>query len=364
MNKKVLIIGSYGASNIGDEAMLESLLNNLPESYEKWVLSGNPAETKKRHPKANRVALHFPFGLRSFLSMRWLQSIKLMKQCDRVILGGGGLLTDGESKRAIGLWSWQLWWANHYKKPIIMLGNSLGPFQKESSKKRAQKALEQMQLITVRDEVSLELAKSLAPKNSIMLGSDLAFLFNAPVNTQQKRIALNLRPWSHAPIDIHAFVETQIKNGYSMVWIAMEASDEKLLSKEKARLIPPQAGAFSEKINVVRPNSFTELLEILSTCEAAIGMRLHFLIAAALANCTMAGNRLFRQSKWHVGSIKRAVPLPQSMERRRAYERVEKGQAGGTFGGTKAKSQEHDRKNGSNRRNRFVIGRPFGKIAI
>ena len=63
-DQTTLIVGSYGASNIGDEAMLSVILKNL--SGKKYVLSGDISDTKKRHSGFADVAPHLPFGLRSF----------------------------------------------------------------------------------------------------------------------------------------------------------------------------------------------------------------------------------------------------------------------------------------------------------
>ena len=64
--KSYLIIGSYGASNIGDEVMLEIILKHLPPNSKKYVLSGHPADTARRHGGITQVSGHLPFGLRSF----------------------------------------------------------------------------------------------------------------------------------------------------------------------------------------------------------------------------------------------------------------------------------------------------------
>jgi polysaccharide pyruvyl transferase WcaK-like protein len=69
---KIVICGNYGAENLGDELILEGMLETLravsPDA-EITVMSGNPKETKwlyKARYGMEAVA-KFPSGIRSFL---------------------------------------------------------------------------------------------------------------------------------------------------------------------------------------------------------------------------------------------------------------------------------------------------------
>ncbi|MBT4917754.1 glycosyltransferase [Candidatus Peregrinibacteria bacterium] len=275
--EKILIIGSYGAGNIGDEAMLDVILDKL-EGKECYVLSGDVKDTKKRHPEAKDVAIHFPFGLRSFFSFKWLKSFKLLRKSDLVLLGGGGLFTDMYSFKAILLWCWHIRWARFYNKRVILFANSVGPFKSKLAAHITKKALKKCEKVIVRDELSAEVVKKLIGKDPVV-GSDVVFLKDHKCKVERKKSALiNLRPWDQDFVEIKSFVGDLIDDGYEVTFVAMEKMDEELLMK-----------LHQQNVEVVYPDNFKDLLNLLSGSEMAIGMRLHFLIAAAMAGCKVGG---------------------------------------------------------------------------
>ena len=275
--EKVLIIGSYGAGNIGDEAMLDVILDKLKDK-DCYVLSGDVKDTKKRHPEAKDVAMHFPFGLRSFFSFKWFKSFKLLKKSDLVLVGGGGLFTDMYSFKAVLLWSWHVRLARFYNKRVILFANSVGPFRSKLAARITRKALKKCEKIIVRDELSAEVVKKLIGKDPIV-GSDVVFLKKHKcTGTRKKTAVINLRPWDVNFVEIKTFVGDLIDDGYEVTFVAMEKMDKKLLSR------------FTRKgVKVIYPEKFEDLLNLLCNAEMAIGMRLHFLIAAAMAGCKVGG---------------------------------------------------------------------------
>ena len=82
---RAVLCGYYGMGNAGDEALLVSLLQMLPESVEPIVLSGNPQETKKQ------------YGVASYYRKSSLTILKLLQQSDVFIWGGGSLMQDTTS---------------------------------------------------------------------------------------------------------------------------------------------------------------------------------------------------------------------------------------------------------------------------
>jgi polysaccharide pyruvyl transferase WcaK-like protein len=115
-NKKLLICGSYGAKNIGDELILLGI-KKLFEGNDIKVLS--ESNEKNHFPK-------FPAGINSLFNfLKNRNNLKALKDCDYFILGGGNLF-GGPSKRANYIWAIQALFAIAYKKPIIMFCQSIG----------------------------------------------------------------------------------------------------------------------------------------------------------------------------------------------------------------------------------------------
>src|SRR4051812_33372951 len=87
---RVGISGSYGGLNLGDEAILESVVSYLREELdaEMVVFSRDPQDTKRRH-HVDAVAVR---------TMTKDESRAVVDKLDLFILGGGGILYDEEAQ--------------------------------------------------------------------------------------------------------------------------------------------------------------------------------------------------------------------------------------------------------------------------
>src|SRR5690242_19592473 len=87
---RIGISGSYGGLNLGDEAILESIAAHLREELgaEIVVFSRDPEDTKRRHG-VEAVPVR---------TMTKDESREVVDRLDLLILGGGGILYDGEAQ--------------------------------------------------------------------------------------------------------------------------------------------------------------------------------------------------------------------------------------------------------------------------
>ncbi|MFC1600358.1 polysaccharide pyruvyl transferase family protein, partial [Patescibacteria group bacterium] len=214
--EKIIICGHYGASNIGDEAILISLLQNLNKvkpDADITILSYDPKNTKNFHNIKSNYLL--PLGFRSIFrgifKGELRKTLRSIKHCDKFILGGGGLFTD-EKIFAVFLWGLHAFVALKYKKPLYMLGQSVGPLKTKIGKWIARKAFVKAKMIYVRDEASKELLEKLSINNEIIVAPDLVFSLDLKEKISEssftevlnKKIAqeglkgyflISLRPW-------------------------------------------------------------------------------------------------------------------------------------------------------------------------
>ena len=82
---RVLVAGSYGQGNTGDEAILRGILGSLRAArpdLEFQVVSGQPAATAARH------------GVEAVAWSDWPAIVEALAQADLLVLGGGGIFFD------------------------------------------------------------------------------------------------------------------------------------------------------------------------------------------------------------------------------------------------------------------------------
>lgn len=277
---KIGLIGNYGATNVGDDAILAALLNEF-KGHRFTIFSAQP-EAWTASAKTKNVPL-FPLGFRSFFKYRFKQSKEALKKVDVVILGGGGLFQD-KRLYACFLWAWQVFWVKWFKKPLFIYATGVGPLGTRMGRFLTRYAYRYARLIAVRDEDSATCLKRLGLKKEIIVVADPAFLNSKPEKAEfrtKKLFMISLRPWLHQNRKIIQsfgdFLEALKKErGAELVFVCMQTHRE-----DDLQLIRPLVSRVGGRIFV--PGSFSELLKEMEKAEFAIGMRYHFMIAALIA---------------------------------------------------------------------------------
>ncbi|MBI2634610.1 polysaccharide pyruvyl transferase family protein [Candidatus Peregrinibacteria bacterium] len=286
---KIAVAGNYGANNLGDEMILEGLLETLLNIFpnaEIAVLSANPADTEERH---NVRSVHrFPSGFRSFLKGFFnrderKKTIEAVKNCDFFVLGGGGLFGELSFKGNF-IWATQALKAARYGKPIIMYGQSIGPIRNRFFRWFIKRLFQKAALITVRDEASKERLKEWGIHKKIYLIPDIAFRKHRGLKSamRQQEMVIALRYLKNLPSNfvekIAGFLNWLVsEQKYCLHFIDLFPKDEIFYNKI-AQFLPQNALKHSS------PKSSPELLDIIHNADFVLGMRLHSIIAAIQAS--------------------------------------------------------------------------------
>ncbi|MEK7547970.1 MAG: polysaccharide pyruvyl transferase family protein [Patescibacteria group bacterium] len=302
---KIVIAGNYGAKNLGDEMILEGLLESLKSvvpSAEITVLSGDPKETVSKYAVGSEQK--FPAGLRSLISSIFDRTkakgtSSSVKNCDYFILGGGGLFNDMSFKANI-IWGVQAFMAYFYKKPVIMYGQSVGPLKGFFTKKLVKKLFQKAKLITVRDEDSKECLKNLGVTKPIYVIPDMAF--NIPPQagsiktsgrlpadrhgrTDTLKMVVALRQYGKIPknfkktlADFFSWLIEDKK--FTLDFVDFQSGDkgDYALTKEICESNSPLHIPKIKHLHGI--NSTKDILEIFSGAGYVFGMRLHSIISA------------------------------------------------------------------------------------
>ncbi|MBI5152364.1 polysaccharide pyruvyl transferase family protein [Candidatus Peregrinibacteria bacterium] len=296
---KIIICGNYGATNIGDELILKGILKylgartgaptsaNINSRHEITVLSANPGLTQRLH-KINSMAV-LPAGPRSFvkgmLGFSFLRTLSAIKKCDLFILGGGGLFDDTYPRASL-IWGIQALAAHMYKKPLIILANSFGPLKTFAAKLITRLVCDYSRLITVRDEGSKKLLQQMGIKKKITVAADPAFGLTQADLCNKKPVKKTEKPYVVFALRKSNKNFVQLAN--LLDWIHKKYGFQiKLISFQK--IIQDNTGfqkKFSNKkfIHVLPyADDFCAIYKTIENAEAVVGMRLHSLILAILA---------------------------------------------------------------------------------
>lgn len=274
----IVIGGYYGFGSLGDEATLFSILSGIAKRLpgsRVTVLSQDPCSI----PKIEGIET-------SFKNRRAPFSVALaFASADLYISGGGSLLQDKTSKRSLSYYSALLHLARLFKCKIFIYANGIGPVKSEKICKRA---LLTADIISVRDPDSLALCQRLLEnKSSPLLSADPIFAYPF----QRKRypfsnikypkkayFLVSLRSIKgEKEIDIEKLsrVIRRISNeGFLPVFVTMQDSFDLEISRKAALL----TGG-----TVAQIKDAEELYFLLEKASFALGMRLHFLLTAAIA---------------------------------------------------------------------------------
>lgn len=283
---KVLISGYYGFYNIGDEAILKSIieaLRNEDPNIDIVVLSNDVEYTKNTY-KVNAIN-------------RWKLNdiyIELLK-CDGLISGGGSLFQDVTSSRSIIYYTGIIWLAKLAKKPVFIYAQGVGPIEKKSNRKIVGKFFNKVDYITLRDKESKLLLNSIGVRKDIEIVPDPVMGFNienyefklTKYFTTNDYITVSIRDWkknnSKFQKNIALTCDKIVESGINVVFIPMHGQYDEIISKQVVSLMRHNAMVLSKDLTM------EEKMMYIKESKLMIGMRLHALIFAATVGTPMIG---------------------------------------------------------------------------
>jgi len=154
----VLICGYYGEHNLGDDALLAVLLDQLPQGC-------RPVVTARDQQQVRRL-----FGVQTTDRSRLAAVLQALAGCDALVLGGGSLLQDATSLRSLIYYAVLMAAARLQGKPVLLWAQGLGPLRRRRSRALVRALLPQATAISWRDGASAALARSWGVE--ALVGSD------------------------------------------------------------------------------------------------------------------------------------------------------------------------------------------------
>jgi polysaccharide pyruvyl transferase WcaK-like protein len=299
--KSLVVCGNYGAGNLGDELILESLLTILREllpAAEIAVLSGNPEETTSRYQKFKITsAPKFAAGLRSRLRALFVgekETEALVSRADHFILGGGGLFNN-LTTRANYIWLTQAEKALSFNCKLLQVGQSIDEIADPKAALRIAEIFKQSALITLRDQESVANLLKLVPSAPARFAPDFALTESGLAQLAKKEYRLTdlenldlkaplcqnllvaLRAIPKYPPDffpkITAHLQAVFANGGEITFVNFQSNVDHNLHYKIIDLLGFKCQIFS-------PRTAAELDSIFAKADAVLAMRLHAAITA------------------------------------------------------------------------------------
>lgn len=275
---RIVLSGYYGFDNVGDEAILLSIIQALKEEDETLaitVLSNQPEKTAAT------------YGVDAVNRWNLKEVIRALKKADGLISGGGSLLQDETGSRSIPYYTGIMKIAQFLKKPVFIYAQGMGPINKGISRLIVKHVLKRTE-ITVRDEGSKNLLRTIGLRNEIDIVPDPVLGISLTTNKsswwdQQSFldpvITVSVRDWPSS-VDfkrkIAASLDLAATNGAEIVFVPMHGEHDDHASREVA--------SFMKRDYFIAPYdaSIEEKIMIIGKSTLLVGMRLHALIFSSV----------------------------------------------------------------------------------
>ena len=294
-NYDFVLGGYYGYGNIGDDALLFTVISNILEKkpdIKICVLTKNPKKCQ------NWLDGYFA-NIIAKPRFNFLKVKKAIKKSKALVFGGGTLLQDSTSGRSFGYYAWLLKTAQKLNKKTILYANGIGPLYDKKNKKQTENLMRKITLATIRDEESYDyLNKMELNKDKIYLTSDEALTVkqNKHLSAYKKDfkeyikgeyIVVSVRKWKYLDADFFGKFSAAIdiicrENHLIPVYIVMHPKIDRKISEHLSTL---NGKAYLADVG----GDIEKILSIVRSAEAVISIRLHALIFAAAFDIPMIG---------------------------------------------------------------------------
>lgn len=272
----LLLAGYIGCGNLGDDAIALGFVQGLGNSgFDINVMSGRPEET-------NRL---YGFAVTDRRDFKAIEDA--ISRCNAVVFPGGSIFQDVTSIRSVAYYQKIISMAKKAKKKVLLLGQGVGPLTTFLGKRMAAAALNDADVISVRDPESMQVLKDIGVRTTARMTADLAFLLPAVQLSDDvqgftvgnmKTVGVSARPLDKKT-DVASlfgeFCRLLYQNGSMPVLIEMDKEEDGPLIAEIAK---KQGGKIPDIRKLATP---MQLQQRLLRMDSIVAMRLHAGILAA-----------------------------------------------------------------------------------
>ncbi|MCI8538343.1 MAG: polysaccharide pyruvyl transferase CsaB [Oscillospiraceae bacterium] len=289
---QVVMSGYYGFNNLGDEAILLSIqrrLSQVDPGISLTVLSNDPAQTAGR------------YGVNAVPRFHLLKVRKALKRCDLLLSGGGSLLQDRTSTRSLIYYLSIIQLARHYKKPVLLYANGIGPVAKPGNRERVRRVLDTVDVITLREENSKTELLSMGVTNPHMIVTAdpvftiagvpreqaMADLEGRGIPTDRPLMGISVRSTAGMAERLAGFArffdQAADEYGCTPVFLVMQLPGDRVMSERVMSVMKTPAYLYES------PYDPEAMMGVISYMECVLSTRLHTLIFSAKQRVPLLG---------------------------------------------------------------------------
>ena len=280
----VVMSGYYGFGNAGDEAILQSIHQNiegLGGDIAITVLSSDPEDTKIR------------YGYESVNRFAFFSVLKTLRRCDALVSGGGSLLQDHTSTRSLLYYLMIILMTKLFGKKVMIYANGIGPVRRRFNRALVRRIVGRADVITLRDAVSVqELSSMGVTRGDIRVTADPVFtlsglpaseaaglLEKSGIPANRPYVCVSVRNWNAAG-DFNKKIAAlcdHIADTYNrtVVLVAMQTPNDIAVSYDVLRLMKNTAYVLDTRYTA------QQIMGIIGGADFVLAMRLHTLIFSA-----------------------------------------------------------------------------------
>ena len=281
--RNVLVCGYYGEHNLGDDALLEVLLTQLPSDWKALVTAHDGPAVNASHPDVQTVQR------RSLTT-----TIKALMRSQALVLGGGSLLQDSTSFKSLIYYLILIALARLNGKPVVLWGQGLGPLRRRLSRSLVRSILPWVQAIGWRDRESQALADRWRIQVPALMAADPVWSYPGSIwkgadcsSNERTGLVLCWRPtdlldvagWSAL---LHGVEALSVEHGLPVTWLAFHQHQDQQLP-QVLQSDGLMSAALAERSQFVLATSLPQVMDVFSRAQLVLPMRLHALILAQLA---------------------------------------------------------------------------------
>jgi polysaccharide pyruvyl transferase CsaB len=286
---RIGITGSYGGLNLGDEAILHSIIGQLRRDLpvEITVFSRDPEDTKKRHGVERAVPVR---------KLSRAEAVAEVERLDLLVVGGGGILFDAEAR----IYLREALIAKEKGVPVMLYAVGAGPLNHAGAQSAVREALEQADVVTVRERSAQQVLEEAGVHREIVVTADPALLLKPEplprgilrsegLEGRRRLIGMSVREPGVAAPDIdpkeyHALLANAAdfmvdRYDADIVFVPMEHS---VLDSQHSHAVIAQMLRAQRATVLKSVYTSGQLLSLMGRFHFVVGMRLHFLIFAAM----------------------------------------------------------------------------------